>query len=431
MNLLLAFIAFNFIIIIHELGHFLVAKAVGIKVLEFSLFIGPKLFSIQRGETTYSIRLLPIIAYVKMEGEEEASESERSFNKKPVLARAAVIAAGPLANLLTALIILTIVFSVNGFQTTEIDAVQNNSPAAGIGIQEGDKIVEYDNKKVYQPMDLVQFLYVSKGKPAEVVIDRGGNRITKTINPQVIPEKKYYMLGYTALEAQGPNSAVVGGLAKDSAAAKAGLKIKDKIIRINDTPINSRQDVSDFLSKNKEKPVKVTVLRDGSEHILNVTPTMGKTPEQYNIGIGFKIEEGNLAGAAKHSFVFTYSTAKSVGYTVYWLVTGQAALNQMMGPVGIFNTISDVVENSVSLRDIFINLLHITAYISIAIGATNLIPFPALDGNKLLLLGIEAIRRKPLPVEKEAYISMVGFVLLIMLAVYTVYNDILRVFTGG
>ena len=110
MNILIAFAAFNFMVLMHELGHFIVAKISGIKVLEFSLFMGPKIFSIKKGDTEYSLRVFPILAYVKMEGEEERSSSEKAFNRKPIGIRAAVIAAGPLMNLLTAVLLLTIVF---------------------------------------------------------------------------------------------------------------------------------------------------------------------------------------------------------------------------------------------------------------------------------------------------------------------------------
>ena len=168
MNLLLAILAFNLIVIIHELGHFLVAKLADIKVLEFSLFVGPKLFSIKKGETTYSLRLIPMLAYVKMEGEEEYSESERAYNKKPVLTRAAVIAAGPLANIFTAVILLVILFSFTGYSTNKLSYVEENSPAYNASLREGDIIVKYDGKRIYQPADLIQFLYVYRGKTAEI-----------------------------------------------------------------------------------------------------------------------------------------------------------------------------------------------------------------------------------------------------------------------
>ena len=172
MRLLMVILAFNFIIIIHELGHFIVAKLSDIKVEEFSLFVGPKIFSFKKGETTYSLRTFPILAYVKMEGEDEESDSERAFNKKSVPVRAAVIAAGPLANIISAFIIITISYSISGYGTTVVSGVAEDSPAYEAGIMEGDKIVRYDNKRVFQYIEFLNFLYVSKGEPTEIEIER-------------------------------------------------------------------------------------------------------------------------------------------------------------------------------------------------------------------------------------------------------------------
>ena len=140
MNLVMAILAFNIIVIVHELGHFLIAKRMGINVLEFSLFVGPKIFSFERGGTTYSLRLFPVMAYVKMEGEEEESNSESSFNKKPKYARALTVLGGPLANLLLALVLLTAFYSISGYESTQISVVAENTAAARAGLQAGDKI---------------------------------------------------------------------------------------------------------------------------------------------------------------------------------------------------------------------------------------------------------------------------------------------------
>ena len=172
MRLLMVILAFNFIILIHELGHFIVAKLAGIKVDEFSLFIGPKIFSFKRGETTYSLRTFPLLAYVKMEGEGEESDDERAFCKKPVWVRAAVIAAGPLANIISAFIIIAVLYGISGYGTTIVSDVAEDSPAYEAGIRPGDKIISYDGKKVFQYIEFLNFLYVSKGKPTKIEIEK-------------------------------------------------------------------------------------------------------------------------------------------------------------------------------------------------------------------------------------------------------------------
>ena len=159
---------------------------------------------------------------------------------------------------------------------------------------------------------------------------------------------------------------------------------------------------------------------------------MDVTPEKYYVGMSFKVKKAGLPALIKQSVVHTYAIARYVGYTLTWLIQGKVSLSQMMGPIGIVDTIGTVVQQSkADIKELVINLFNITALISIALGATNLIPFPALDGSKLVILAVEGIRKKPIPVEKEAFISMIGFVILIVLAVFVFYNDILRIVGGG
>jgi len=431
MNLLLAFIAFNLIIIIHESGHFIAAKLAGIKVIEFSLFVGPKLFSIKKGETEYSLRLFPILAYVKMEGEEEQSDSERAFNKKPLLSRAAVIAAGPLANLFIAVIVLAIVFGITGYATTNLNYVEKDSPAYNASIEKGDKIIKYDGKRIYQPMDVIQFLYVYKGKPAKVEVMRDGKIFKTQINPVKIPEQERYLFGFSLQQISGGFSNVVNTVAPDTPAEISGLKPGDKVIKLNSTPVSNKKDIDDFMSNNKGEPVKVTVLRNDTEMVFDITPYIQKIPEQYYLGIEYELKKGNIFEVIGHSLSYAYSTVRNVAYSLIWLMTGKVSFNQLTGPIGIVSTIGDVVEQGTTLANKILYLLNFAAFISMAIGATNLIPFPALDGNKLLLLVIEAVRKKPIPPEKEAFISGIGIIILIILAIFTFYNDTLRLIRGG
>ncbi len=431
MGILMALLALSFLIIVHELGHFTVAKLSGIKVLEFSLFMGPKLFGIQKGETLYSIRLIPLGGYVKMEGEEEESQDKRAFNKKPVRTRAAVIFAGPLMNLIAAVAIFFVVFSVSGYNTNIAGAVVEDSPAYKAGIKAGDQIVKYDGKSVYDSMDMLTFLFVTKGRPVNLEVIRDGQTINTAVAPKVYPQEDRYILGFSPKISEGADSNVVAAISKDSPAAAIGLTIDDRIVRINDREITSRIDVNNYLNSNKNNPVVVTVIRDGREITLGtMVPMLQKIPEQYSLGLELLHVKGGAADTIKQSFVSCYSTTRQMLYSIGWLIKGEVSADNMMGPIGIVGSISEVVDQSPRISVALLQLLNISALISINLGVFNLIPFPALDGSKLLILFIEGIRRKPIPADKEAAISMVGFVILITFMLFTAYNDILRFFTN-
>lgn len=430
MNIFIAILALSFLIIVHEFGHFIVAKLSGIKVHEFALFMGPKLFSVQRGETTYSIRSIPLGGYVKMEGEEEASEDSRAFNKKPIPVRAAVIAAGPIMNLITALIIIIFITFFTGYHTTKISVIDTTSAAAEARLQQGDEITKFDKKTVYNMIDLQLFMAFTKGKSVEVEYIRNGETRYTTLTPEIIPKNRY-IIGFSPKKGYGEDSNIVQTVNEESPAYAAGLRPGDRIIRMGNTPINNNREIREFMKTNGGNPVDVGVLRDGKEEKLSITPIMDKNEEQYNIGILFADEQGGLAQNIKHSFIYAYSNARNVYYSFVGLATGRFSLRQTSGPVGIVVAIGDVVQQSPSLFAIILNLLSVTAFISINLGLFNLIPFPALDGSKLLLLGIEGIRKKAIPPEKEAYISLVGFVLLIMLMIFATSNDILRLLGKG
>lgn len=437
MRFLMVVLAFNFIIMIHELGHFIVAKLSGIKVEEFSLFVGPKIFSFKKGETTYSLRLFPILAYVKMEGEEEESDSERAFNKKSVPVRAAVIAAGPLANIVSAFIIITIFYSIAGYGTTVVSDVAEDSPAYEAGIRAGDKIVGYDNKRVFQYIEFLNFLYVSKGEPTEIEIEREvtvdgkkeRERKVLPITPEIISGEQY-IIGYKRLD--DDNSNVVGELTEDGPGIEAGLMVGDRIVKLNDTKVHNIDEIISFLNENKENPVTVTVEREGSPEPvkINITPKKIEGDETYRIGIAIANEtNGSFFDVVKHAAVFTFSNIRMVPLSLGWLVTGKVSLSNMAGPVGIGSVMNEAVQD-VPVSFAMLRLLELTALISVAIGTTNLVPFPALDGSKLVVLAIEAIRRKPIPVEKEALVMTIGFFILIGLAILITTNDIINLVRG-
>lgn len=428
MGILLAIVVLSFLIIIHELGHFLVAKAFKVKVNEFSLFMGPKLFSFQKGETTYSLRLIPLGGYVKMEGEEEESDDERAYNKKPVGVRSAIIAAGPVMNILIALIFAFILMAQSGYNTTQVKTVLPGSVAEQAGIKVGDTLEKYNGKSVLLPADLEIFAYPLTNESVDLQYERNGETQSITITPN--REQDGYMLGFTPKDTKsldGVDSTLVAQVSDKSPAEEAGLKEGDRIIKLNGFDINTRRDISKIVDDTGKKEITITVDRAGKvQELKSVKPVARKTNEWKAIGIEFEYSKGGFINTMKASIDYTISTSRSIYYSIGWLITKTVPISELSGPVGITSLISDVVQLSPSLKDKVYNLLSFTAMISINLGLVNLIPFPALDGSKLLLLLVEKIRRKPLNPEKEAMITMVGFVLLIALMIYVTFNDILR-----
>ncbi|WP_041720802.1 RIP metalloprotease RseP [Alkaliphilus metalliredigens] len=195
MTAVVAIIVFGLLIFFHELGHFGVAKLVGIKVHEFAIGMGPKFLQFTKGETKYSLRLLPLGGYVRMEGEDEASSDERSFNNKTVVQRIAVLFAGPLMNFILAIFLFFIIFYTIGAPTTTIEQVMVESPAEAVGIQPGDSIVEIDGSHITSWSEIVQEISVSEGRTMQMTLLRNDQEIQKTITPNIEPETQQIMIG--------------------------------------------------------------------------------------------------------------------------------------------------------------------------------------------------------------------------------------------
>lgn len=412
-------------IIIHELGHFLFARLFKVYVQEFSLFIGPKIWSKKFGDTVYSLRTIPIAAYVKMEGEEEYSESELAYNKKPVWQRALIVFGGPLANLLSAYLVLLVLFSIKPIDTTQIERIAEDSPAIQAGFQVGDEIIRYDGNKTYSPRDVFLLAYAERSEEAVVTVKRNEELITLNFKP--IVDRKTYVMG-AQFDVSGKKMLVLAAT-PNSPAAEAGLKPGDHILSIDGTEVFDILDIRDAVQKSNGNPMEIILERGQEQQTLQIKPV--ERNEQIYLGLGFTTKKlDNIFQAVGPSFTFVYSNVKNVVYTLQLLTSQKAQLTDLSGPVGIVANMNAVVSQSEGAKEVFVNLLDIFAFISIAIGATNLIPFPPLDGSKLVFLGIEGIIRRPVPVKVEALISTVGMTLLLALVFVVTFSDIRRVLTG-
>ncbi|MDW7675861.1 MAG: RIP metalloprotease RseP [Bacillota bacterium] len=333
-----ALFVFGLLIFFHELGHFLAAKRAGIKVEEFAIFMGPKVFSRKVGETLYTIRLLPLGGYCKMAGMEGDSNDDRGFNSKSVPQRMAVIAAGSFMNFFLAILLFSFIFGVIG--------IPDNNPTT-----------------------------------------------------------------------------VVNNVILNMPAAEAGLQSGDKIVAINDQKVTEWQQLVTVINQSPEQEIKLTINRDDINMDIYVTPMLD--PDRGVGLIGIEPQTGwqrigllnAIVIATKQTVQFTALILQSL----YLMVTMQMAAD-VAGPVGIVQEIGNQARVGLPY------LLNLAAIISINLGIFNLLPIPALDGSRLVFLFIEAIRRKPLDPEKENFVHLIGFALLLLLVIVVTYKDISRIF---
>lgn len=405
----------GFLIFIHEGGHFIVAKLCKISVNEFSIGFGPVIFKKQGKETLFQLRLIPLGGFCNMEGEEERSEVEGSFSKASIPKRIAVVAAGGLVNIIFALLIyFTLMSCVGNNVSNVIDTVVPNYSAQTAGLQENDKILKIDGKKIKNKADLDEALEQSNGNELSILIERDGKEQELKIKPT---EEKY---NYTGIAVNTSNDKLteIAALYPNSPGEKQGLQAKDIIIAINDNPVeNNAQKLVDYINLSIGEKIKFTVERNGENVNITIMPDV---MSNYLLGVNLKMAENNFINNIYYAFFDTGEFAISIVDNLRLLFSGGVSIDQLMGPVGI----SDVVAQTNGLAD----FIYILALISISLGFTNLLPFPPLDGGKIVILLIEAIRRKPLKEKTEINIQLVGFIFLMALMVYVTYNDILRIF---
>lgn len=404
----------GFLILIHEGGHFLVAKLCKVRVNEFSLGFGKILFSKQKNETRYSIRMIPLGGFVSMEGEEERSDKEGSFSKLPILKRIAIVAAGAIVNIVFGLIVYFLLAAIAGsFYSTTIYETVDGYAAKEYGLVAGDKILEINDKKIRIHSDITEEVAASNGDEIEVTVLRDGEELTCNIKPTEVITKTIGVYLGTEKDA----STKIKSIYEDSPAAKVGIKGGDTIIKVNDTEVKGDYEKTIELIQTSEEKVKLEIERNGEIKEFEIDPIINK---DYYIGATFAIADKNFANNCYYAFWTTLEFSGSLLDNVKQLFTGKVGVDQMMGPVGISST----VASTTTIEE----FVYLMALISLSLGITNLLPIPALDGGKILLLIIEGIRRKPLNEKFEITIQMIGFALLILLSIYVSYNDVLRLF---
>ena len=391
----------GFLITIHEAGHLIVAKLCKVKVNEFAIGFGPTIWKKQGKETKYAIRLIPLGGFCSMEGEEERSENQGSFSKASIPRRMAIVVAGATVNIIFGLLVYFILMtSSSTYITNEINSVIDGYAAQEIELQQGDKIIKLNGKNIKNKYDLDKVMKKSNGEVLELIIQRNEENLTYNIKPTELKSKSTGMY----LD----ENAKILSVEKGSSAEKQGIKSNDKIIKVNNQEINN--DVNKAIEIIKEKgqnTILLTIERSNEQINIELTPD---TISSYYLGVNLKQAEDTFI----NHFAF------SILDNIKMIFTGGVSVDQMMGPIGI----SEAVAKTNGIKE----FVYMLALISLSLGVTNLLPIPALDGGKLLILLIEAIRRKPMKEKTEINIQLIGFSILIALSIYITYHDILRIF---
>lgn len=355
-----------------------------------------------------------------MLGEEERSEEEGSFSKSSIPKRIIVVLAGGLVNIVFGLVVYFILMcTTSTYLSTTIDSVNENYSASQNGIIRGDEILEINGKRTRLLSNINSEIEKSNGKEVTIKIKRNNEIKYITLIPTEVKDKTIGIyLGGTKEEI----SAEIKSIYESSPAQKVGIKQGDIIQKINGVEVqNNPYKVVELISSSEGDRIKLEILRveNNNSNTLefDIEPTNTTT---YKLGVTFKQAEKNFENNIYYAFWDTTDFSVSILDNIKQLFIGKVSTAELMGPIGI----SEVVSKTQGI----IEFIYMLALISLSLGVTNLLPFPPLDGGKVVLLIIEAIRRKPLKENLEVGIQMAGFAILIGLSLYVTYNDILRIF---
>ncbi len=446
-TILILIVVLGILIFVHELGHFVVAKAVGVRVLKFSLGFGPSIFSFTRGETEYAVCWVPLGGYVKMAGEdpEDIAEAEAEgrepqpgdFSYASVPRRLGIILAGPIMNVVLALFVYFLIFSITGITeiaTTVVSDVNPESLAAAVGIEQGDEIRSIDGVAVDTWGDAIDLITAGIGVIHEVDILRGSEEIRVEL-PSLLGSDGGLVegaeTGYGLFPLYGSRIATV---VDTGAAAAAGLQQGDRITRIGDTPIENWIDLRAALQPMAGVPVDITYERDEESTTILITPA-GQMNEETGEIRGFLGVGPDPSDLPLNHISLTIVQAVGEAASETWekgtlivdilarLVTGQISMKKSLGgPVMIASVARD------SARAGLLSLMLFVAFISVNLGVLNLMPIPVLDGGHLVFLGAEAIRGKPLSLKFRLIATQVGMAFIILIMLYVTVNDFMRLF---
>ncbi len=429
----------SLLVIVHEYGHFLLAKLNGVEVLEFSVGFGPRLISTTFHKTRYSLKLLPFGGSCRMksmmeeyDGSDETVPTvapEGSFESVSCGRRAAILFAGPFFNFLLAFFGAVIIIGIIGYDPPTVTAVADNSPASVAGLAAGDEIVEFRGDRIDIGRDIALNLALSDIKAEEEITltyIKDHQKQTVSFLPNRVSR---YAIGMSY--SRDNPTALIEAVSKDSPLEKAGVQAGDVISAIDGNPITTSEALYAYFTEHPltENAVKLTCLRDGASHDFEVLPYKN---EYTTLGFSYNLarQKTSPVGVLKYSLIemryWIGSAIKSIG----GLFTGLFTVNDLSGPVGIADMVGDAYESSKEdgALYVFLNMLNMIVLLSANLGVMNLLPIPGVDGGRLVSVVIEAIRGKRASWKVESAITTVTALLLLSLMVYVMYHDIVTAF---
>jgi regulator of sigma E protease len=430
-------IVLGFMILIHEFGHFAVAKYFGVRVEVFSIGFGKRLLGFKKGDTDYRISAIPLGGYVKMSGEnpmDDRTGDPGEFLSHPRWQRFLVALAGPAMNIMLAVALLTGVYMLHYEYPADLDEpavvgwVNPNTPAEKAGIQRGDKIVRVEDIQNPNWEQLEAKAMLSPNQPLKFGIERDGKVSEKVLVPEPFGSYQYGAIGWVPQESTGALTLVEPGMP----AAKAGIKVGDQILSANGQDIPHLGALIQLLNRTKDQPLQLVILRNGQKLTVTVKPALspggGAQGPAYRIGVASlptKVIELSFSDALQRSLSDNKRSSFLILELLQKMVQHKVSMRQVDGPIGIGRDIGEAAREKG-----WTPLLGITAAISLNLGIMNLLPIPILDGGVILLLFIESLMQKEISLPIKERIYQAAFVFLVLFAVMVIYNDLVKTLPG-
>lgn len=422
-------------ILLHELGHYLMARLFDVKVETFSLGFGPRLFGNRGKETDFCICAIPLGGYVKMLGEQPGEgqiSDPRALTSKPRWQRLLIAFAGPLTNIVLAVILLTGLFMVEypkipTPKSPVVGHVDPNGAAEKAGVRVGDRVVQVDGIQdpTWETIALREI--ASAKKPMDVYVLRNGQRLNFSVTP-VYDEKQG--VGYAGWMQE--TDVQMGGYCCDiDAAQKAGLQKGDIFVSVNGVPIHSATRFQEVIEGSKGTPVEVVYLRNGQQQTVSVTPVWGEAEGKQRWRIGASLEPRVEITKLPFSEALAESWRQNVQSTKLLYKVIQGMLERRMSPKSLEGPIRIAQLSGQAAREGATTFIGLMAAVSLNLAIFNLLPIPILDGGVMLMLLVEILLRRDLDLRVKEAVVRAGFVFLMVVVVFVLYNDISKILPPG